>query len=286
MNYHVCTISFRHELVSLRELLQFTKRNGFAGIELWGVHGLSLMRQNPCEIPLLAEEVRELGIGISMISHYLDLNAHPDRFEAAERQWNELIRLAKAFGADKIRIFAGNSGSAASSRSDWNLVVKRLRAIADQSSNHGIYTLIETHPDTYADRLDSTLRLVEETNHAYIGINLDFLHLWESGTAPLKAWRSLKHTIKHFHLKNVLDSSSLRIFDPHNIYSPSGTRSGIVSLAEGAVDYSGIIPLLASEDSGYSASIEWFGSDPFRYLKEEMLWLKEREKVAPSKLYR
>ena len=44
-----------------------------------------------------------------------------------------------------------------------------------------MYVLLETHPNTLTDTLPSTIELLEEVNHPNLKINLDFLHIWESG---------------------------------------------------------------------------------------------------------
>ncbi|MFB9278145.1 sugar phosphate isomerase/epimerase family protein [Cohnella cellulosilytica] len=285
MKYSICSISFRHELVSLLELVRFAGDSGFAGIELWGVHGLAALRQRPLDIPLLTEEMDRRGIGISMISHYADLNADAAGFPAVEKHWQELIELARAFRTDKIRIFAGNRGSRECGVRDWETVALRLRLLADRAAQHGIRTLIETHPRTYADRLESAIRLIRDADHPGIGINLDFLHLWESGTSPEEAWRSLRPFVLHAHLKNVLRADGGHVFAPENVYAPSGSRSGMVPLAEGAVDYRRVLPLMQAACPDVQASLEWFGRDPFHYLSQELLWLESvRASPGSSKL--
>ncbi|MBB6729980.1 sugar phosphate isomerase/epimerase family protein [Cohnella zeiphila] len=279
MNYHICTISFRHELVSLGELLPFAARRGFAGFELWGPHGRALLRQRPADIPPLIREMRRLGVGVAMISDYVDLNADASRFETVTEKWRELFRLARTFGTAKIRIFAGSGGSLEASAADWATVVGRLRLLAELSSEHGIFTLVETHPQTYADRLDTAALLMEEANHPYLGINLDFLHLWETGTSPLAAWQRLKPWVRHLHLKNVARSGQPSVFAPDNVYSPSGDRTGMVPLSEGAVDYAGLLPTIAADAPGLDASLEWFGPDPFRYLSDE---IAELSRLTPA----
>ena len=37
MKYSLCTISFRHQLISFTDIVQFAYENGFEGIELWGL---------------------------------------------------------------------------------------------------------------------------------------------------------------------------------------------------------------------------------------------------------
>ena len=45
IRFHLCTISFRHQLVSLPELATWAGATGFDGIELWGVHARHLSEQ-------------------------------------------------------------------------------------------------------------------------------------------------------------------------------------------------------------------------------------------------
>ncbi|MNR65718.1 3-dehydroshikimate dehydratase [compost metagenome] len=48
----------------------------------------------------------------------------------------------------------------------------------------------------------------------------------------------------------------------------------MVSLGNGAVNYRPIIDRISQ--SGKFASLEWFGADPMRVLKEDIGWLQER----------
>lgn len=45
MKYSLCTISFRHQLISFTDIVQFAYKNGFEGIELWGIHAQNLYTQ-------------------------------------------------------------------------------------------------------------------------------------------------------------------------------------------------------------------------------------------------
>ncbi|EFM12164.1 Xylose isomerase domain protein TIM barrel [Paenibacillus curdlanolyticus YK9] len=276
MKYNLCTISFRHQLVSLRELVVFANKTGYTGIELWGVHARSLIRHDPIGLARLVPEMQRLQIEVGMISDYLDLLT-PEGFEEQEAKWKELLSLARLFQTNKLRIFAGNRASESASREEWERCMKRLRDLADMSSAYGIYLIVETHPMTYADCLPSVLKLLEDTDHPYIRLNLDFLHMWEADCSPEEAYRKLKPWVHHFHFKNVRDRDSLSVFAPDNVYSPSGHRQGIVSLSEGALSFSEIVKLLELDQTPFSASIEWFGDDPYHQLKEEMRWLRQVE---------
>ncbi len=45
MNLSVCTITFRHQLISIAEIAKWSVANGFQGIELWGAHATNLEDQ-------------------------------------------------------------------------------------------------------------------------------------------------------------------------------------------------------------------------------------------------
>nr|WP_237179224.1 sugar phosphate isomerase/epimerase family protein [Paenibacillus sp. MMS18-CY102] len=262
----------------MRELIQFAHKTGYSGIELWGVHARSLIRHDPIGLARLVPQMHRNQIEVGMISDYLDLLS-PSGFEGQEAKWKELVSLARLFRTDKLRIFAGNQASAAASRESWEQCMAKLRHLADISSEYGVYLIIETHPMTYADCMPSILRLLEDTDHPYIRLNLDFLHMWEAGCTPEEAYRQLKPWTHHFHFKNVRDRDNLGVFAPDNVYSPSGHRNGIVSLANGVLPYADIVQMLEQEQTPLAASIEWFGDDPYQQLKEEMMWLKQVEEA-------
>lgn len=66
--------------------------------------------------------------------------------------------------------------------------VKRIHKICDVFAQHNMYVLLETHPNTLTDTLPATIELLEEVNHPNLKINLDFLHIWESGADPIDSF--------------------------------------------------------------------------------------------------
>ncbi|QJC53252.1 sugar phosphate isomerase/epimerase [Paenibacillus albicereus] len=273
MNICLCSISFRHELVSFGELIEFADRTGFQGIELWGVHAKSLLRERRQELPGLMERMEARGLGISMMSDYVDLLAPEDRTRQLLQRWAALLELAQPFRARKIRIFAGDRPSHTATERDWALCVDRLGQLAGMAAEAGAQLVVETHPRTYADTLDATLRLLRDAGRGDIGINLDFLHLWESGTAPLEAYRALQRWIVNFHVKNVARPEQAGLFEPANVFSPSGKRDGMSALAQGAIDYTPVLDRLHQDAAPHPIAIEWFGEHPFARLEEERRWL-------------
>jgi len=263
-------------LVSFRELLHYALDTGFNGVELWGVHAKGVLRQRGTELGGMLDEMFSRGLEINMLSDYSPLMGDLP-MEVLLKEWQETVQAAKAFHTNKLRIFAGNLSSECLDEKDWERCTGRLNALCALAEREEVYTVVETHPGTAADGLDSTLRLLRQTDHPAMKLNLDFLHIWESGADPLAAYERLKPWIVNIHLKNVESSQWLEVFSPDNIYSPSGSRRGIVPLADGEMDCHAIMKRLILDHIEASASLEWFGAMPFEILKSELGWLKGLE---------
>lgn len=261
MRLSLCTITFRHHLLSMKELAAFARANGFDGVELWGAHARNLEASQ-----IHGEEwLASFGLYASMISDYL-----PTEGDAAvtRARGAELCRRAQRWGAGKVRTFAGTRGSLETGAQERRDIVSRLRELSAIAADHGVTLLVETHPRTLADRLVSTVRLVEEVGHPSFALNFDVLHVWEGGDDPLSALETLRPVVRHFHLKNVRSRADLKVFDPANVYAASGRREGMTPLTKGALDFVPVLATLAGDPEA-EASLEWFGDDCFETLASD-----------------
>ncbi|MDM5193227.1 sugar phosphate isomerase/epimerase family protein [Bacillus hominis] len=274
MKYSLCTISFRHQLISFTDIVQFAYENGFEGIELWGTHAQNLYMQERETTEREIDYLKDKNLEVTMISDYLDISLLAD-FQKTMEKCEQLVTLANWFNTNKIRTFAGQKGSEDFSEQERKEYVKRIHMICDLFAQHNMYVLLETHPNTLTDTLPSTLKLLEEVNHPYLKINLDFLHIWESGADPLDSFQRLKPWIQHYHFKNISSAEYLHVFEPNNVYAAAGSRIGMVPLFEGIVNYDEIIREVRNTD--YFASLEWFGHNAKDILKEEMRALTNRK---------
>jgi 3-dehydroshikimate dehydratase len=269
MKISLCTITFRHQLISIAEIANFARANGFDGIELWGVHARNLASQ-------LDKDADWLGgsdLFVPMISDYLPLDG--DR-ETLRRKTIELSGLARRWRTRKIRTFAGNRASHAVSDDDRRRLAGELRHVAETFADLGIELLVETHPDTLADNAASTIRLIEEVDHPSLKINFDVLHVWEAGDDPVALHHRIAPFVRHYHLKNVTDRRHLPVFAPANVYAAAGSRTGMTSLFAGAVNYREVtsaIPAILAGD----VSLEWFGNNCFHTLAEDCRMLREQD---------
>jgi hypothetical protein len=163
-----------------------------------------------------------------MISNYFEISSEAD-FAHTLDKCTQLIKAAEGFGVKRIRTFAGQCSSEELLVAQRIQAVERLRKLDDLCETSGIHLLLETRPHTLTDSIDATLLLLHELDHRNVKINLDFLHVWESGTDLIDEFECLKPWVEHFHLKNVTSARDLGVFHPHNVYSASGSRSGMAA---------------------------------------------------------
>lgn len=266
MRVSLCTITFRHHLISLDEIAAWAQLNDFQGIELWGAHARNLSPRSDRN----AEWLDGYGLSVPMISDYLPLDGE---VESLRHKTVELCRLARRWRTRKIRTFAGSVGSLAVDADERQRIVGRLKEICAITASYGIHLLAETHPKTLADTAASTMRLIEEVDHPAFAINFDTLHVWEGGDDPVAVHRAMKPHIRHYHLKNIIARSDLSVFEPANVYAAAGSRRGMTPLFEGVVDYERFLSEISGEPQA-DASLEWFGNDCFDILKRDRTFVR------------
>jgi 3-dehydroshikimate dehydratase len=270
MKISLCTISFRHELVSLPDLARWAGENHFDGIELWGVHALKLH-----DTPARSLEIaRAHGVAFSMLSDYFALHCDEAR---VMRRAEQIFRIARQMEVGKVRTFAGGRPSREMDEHDREEVCRRLRKLCEAAGD--LKLVVEIHPNTLAETLESTLELIERVDHPALRINFDVLHVWESGADPVDAFRRLRGHVAHLHLKNVRSRRDLAVFDPANVYSASGNREGMTPLFEGVYDYERFLSEITPDDD-LDASLEWFGDNAREVLKADRLRLANARGLA------
>lgn len=261
MRISICTISFRHELASLPELIRWAAENRFDGIELWGAHALNLKDS----LVSAVETARAHDVAFSMLSDYFALQGDEAR---VMRRAEKIFRIARQMDVRKVRTFAGNKASCEVNRQERDDACRRLRSLCEAAS--GLELVVEIHPNTLADTLESTLALIGQVDHPALRVNFDVLHVWESGADPVAAFHQLREHVVHLHLKNVRSRRDLAVFEPTNVYAAAGSREGMTSLFEGACDYERFFSEVEL-DEDMDASLEWFGDDAREVLKRDRL---------------
>jgi sugar phosphate isomerase/epimerase len=79
----------------------------------------------------------------------------------AEEPITPVLDTAEALGVDRVRIWAGSSGSGEAPPQDWAVVIARLQDAVDEASARDISLALEFHSGTLADTAPTTLRVLE-----------------------------------------------------------------------------------------------------------------------------
>ena len=90
LKVNICTISFRHCLVSLEDIIDFAFKNGFWGIELWEPHVYGLI-ENENRLNEMKEKLSNLDVHFSMISTYMDFYVNKFDFQHQIKRINTII---------------------------------------------------------------------------------------------------------------------------------------------------------------------------------------------------
>ena len=154
----LCSVTFR--ALPVEEVITLTADAGLTGIE-WGgdVHVPAGDTQTAQRVRALTQQA---GLEVLSYGSYLRLTGpedeHDDEVEA-------VLASASALGAPRVRIWAGNSGSAEVDEQARSVLTSRLRALCERAAADGIEIGLEHHRGTLTDDLGSSLRLLHETDH-------------------------------------------------------------------------------------------------------------------------
>lgn len=144
----LCSVTLRNS--SIADVAEIAAEAGLAGVE-WGtdVH----IRDGSS-----AEEAREatLAAGLEVLSlgSYYRAGSFTD--------FDEAVELAVRLGAPRIRVWAGERGSAESDGGLRAAVVRDTQRIADIAGGQGLDLAFEYHGGTLTDTPDSTLQLLQD----------------------------------------------------------------------------------------------------------------------------
>ncbi|MCU1516171.1 MAG: endonuclease [Pseudarthrobacter sp.] len=175
----LCSVTLRQS--SVADVAGTAAEAGLAGIE-WGtdVHIRDAASADEAREATLAADLAVLSLG-----SYYRAGSFAD-FDA-------VARLAVRLGAPRIRVWAGEQGSAATDAGLWAGVVKDAQRIADIAGGQGLEIAFEYHGGTLTDTPDSALRLLGDVARANVGT------YWQPavGLSDQAALASLRQVLPH-----------------------------------------------------------------------------------------
>jgi sugar phosphate isomerase/epimerase len=142
-----------------------------AGLELieWGgdVHVPPGDLKRAREVATLC---REAGIGITAYGSYYRLGSSSGREESGDEYdtpagFEQILETAVELGAPRIRIWAGEKGSAETNCEERDRIAAEARNLAEQAAEYGITLCFEYHEESLTDTCESTQSLLYAADH-------------------------------------------------------------------------------------------------------------------------
>ena len=164
MQTGLCTIAFRDR--PFEAVLDLAVAAGFDGVEPWGRPNHMPDGYDPDYTRRAAEAVRQRGLVVAQYGSY----ANPTS-EAFEAEMDAALQIARDFETDKIRVWAGHSGSADADAAQWETAVSGFRTFADRATDQGITLVIEMHNGRLSDTSSGCLRILEGVDRPNLRLN-------------------------------------------------------------------------------------------------------------------
>ncbi|MCQ4205597.1 sugar phosphate isomerase/epimerase family protein [Streptomyces longispororuber] len=150
----LCSVTFRR--LPAVDVARYAVHAGLEVVE-WGadVHA-------PAEDPATVRAVREISdrYGLTCCSYGSYFRASPGEPAA----FPAVARAAATLGAERIRVWAGGTGSRHVLPDERHGTVCRLREAARIAADHGLTLATEFHGNTLTDSVTSTVRLLDEVD--------------------------------------------------------------------------------------------------------------------------
>ncbi|MEV1204751.1 sugar phosphate isomerase/epimerase family protein [Microbispora rosea] len=107
----------------------------------------------------LGEATRAAGLSVSALGSYYRAGVPADP-EEAEHLWRQVLAAARALGAPRVRVWAGNLASASAGPADRRRTIDRLKRCVDSAGDVVVAT--EFHDGTLTDAIGSALSMLDE----------------------------------------------------------------------------------------------------------------------------
>ncbi len=179
----------------LKDLLHPVSESGFRAVELWEYH---IRHLSPKQLDVLLE------LGSENDVDFLAMALYPKLFDTDFGTYiDDVFRQASRLGVRKLKIFAGDRGSANLSPAEREYSLARIRQLVRAGMDLGITVSTELHQDTLCDSVDAALQTVAELDGT---INICFQPLdFSNQKKTMEDFRRLAPHVDHIHLQGRSD---------------------------------------------------------------------------------
>lgn len=142
-----------------------------------------------------------------------------DDFEPHFKAFKNTVEVAKILGAKYIRMFSFYFTKGESYEEYRNEVIKRVKAMADYATEHGLICCHENEKGIYGDTAERCLDLLESCGENLRAV-FDPANFIQCGVDTVKAYDLLEKHVEYFHIKDAIYKDGSVV--------PAGTGEGRV----------------------------------------------------------
>lgn len=190
------------------QVLQHAAANNYQGIEIRGIKGDLDLPNNPLfSAANIAKTKREIAdsdskivnLGSSANMHFIDAKKRQSNLDDAKKY----IELAHQLACPFIRVFPNDLPKDQDEKATVDTIIKSLKELGDFAKNSGVKVLLESHGKVI--KSDMLLYIMQEANHANVGLVWDFFNMWSiTKEPPAQMYDQLKKYIYHTHIKDAV----------------------------------------------------------------------------------
>ncbi|MDI2033468.1 sugar phosphate isomerase/epimerase family protein [Paenarthrobacter nitroguajacolicus] len=151
----ICSVTLRSH--GIEGVVRISAEAGLAGIE-WGT---DVHVSDAASAARAKEATGSAGMTVLSLGSYYRCGAFGD--------FDRVLELATGLGAPRVRVWAGELGSAGASQEHWDSVVKDTQRIAGLAAERGVAVAFEYHGNTLTDSPATTLELLDRVDHPNVG---------------------------------------------------------------------------------------------------------------------
>ena len=179
------------------------RRNGLQGLEIRNVDG-----QNVSDISL--EKAREVhkkltdaGLSVWSIGSPIGkIDIQKDNFEQHLQKYLHTLEIARALGAEKLRMFSFYLPKGQDPAPFRQQVIDRLSRMAELAQGSGVALCHENEKGIYGDVASRCLEILQAVPHLQ-GV-FDPANFVQCGQETWAAWEMLRERITYMHIKDAL----------------------------------------------------------------------------------
>lgn len=164
----ISTVAFRNH--TLAEAIAVSQELGYSRLEIWQRH----LYETPASAwPDIVRELASRGMSAPVVAPFLSFTQGAERLKETREAARRALEIAEMLGSSRIRTFTDvgpdGVGSDTASEEQWRTASEEIAGLC--RAHPRMLFVVETHPHTLADGVESTARLLKEVGQPNFKLN-------------------------------------------------------------------------------------------------------------------